>query len=426
MKKKIVIIGGGFAGVNLAKQLKNRDGIHVTLVDKNNYNFFPPLLYQVATGLLDVSSISTPFRTLFKGANNIRFRMGKLQKVEAEHNRVQLSTGTLEYDALVIATGTKSNYFGMDNIERNALPMKTIDDAVKMRNYLLQKTEEATYTSDSEKREKLRNVVISGAGPTGVEVAGMLAEMRNNMLEKIYPELSGSELNIILVDAAPTVLPPMREKSQKYTLKALEDLGVHVKLEKMVEDYKEDTVYFKDGETIKTETLIWTAGVTARVFEGIPEDSYDRGNRLLVNEFNTVQGTKNIYAIGDTALMKTDPNFPEGHPQLANVAMQQGQHLAKNFIAMIEKRERAPFNYYDKGSMAIIGKRKATADLTFPNKTFTGWIAWAMWLFIHLFQLINHRNRIKTMWNWTTAYFTDDQSLGMIVRPSKPDTKETK
>lgn len=424
METKIVIIGGGFAGINLAKQLRNRMGFHITIVDKNNYNFFPPLLYQVATGMLDVSSISTPFRTLFKGADNIRFRMGELQQVEPEANKVQLSTGELDYDVLVIATGTKSNYFGMENIENNALPMKTIDDAVEMRNYLLLKTEEATYTTDPEKKEKLRNVVISGAGPTGVEVAGMLAEMRNNLLEKIYPELSGSELEIYLVDAAPTVLPPMREKSQNYTYKALTEMGVRVQLEKMVEDYKDDTVYFKDGDTIKTETLIWTAGVTARIFKGIPKESFGRGNRLLVNEYNKVKGTENIYAIGDTSLQKTDENFPEGHPQLANVAMQQGKHLAKNLIALDKGQIPTPFSYYDKGSMAIIGRSKATADLTTPSKTFTGWLAWTMWLFIHLFQLINYRNRIKTMWNWTTAYFIQDQSLGMIVRPSEHiDTK---
>lgn len=425
MDKRIVIVGGGFAGINLAKQLKNKKGFYITLVDKNNYNFFPPLLYQVATGMLDVSSISTPFRTLFKDAGNIRFRMGELEKIDPQVNKVKLSTGELTYDVLVIATGTQSNYFGMKNIEKNALPMKTIDDAVVMRNYLLQKTEEATYTTDPEKKSKLRNVVISGAGPTGVEVAGMLAEMRNNMLEKIYPELSEQELDIYLVDAAPTVLPPMREKSQKYTCNTLEEMGVRVGLEKMVEDYKDDTVYFKDGGTIQTETLIWTAGVTARVFEGIPEESYGRGNRLLVNEYNKVQGIENIYAIGDTSLQKTDENFPEGHPQLANVAMQQGKRLAKNLIAMHKEQEPTPFSYYDKGSMAIIGRSKATADLTTPSTTVTGWVAWVMWLFVHLFQLINYRNRIKTMWNWTTAYFIQDQSLGMIVRPMERIDTET-
>jgi NADH:ubiquinone reductase (H+-translocating) len=252
----------------------------------------------------------------------------------------------------------------------------------------------------------------------------MLADMRNDMLEKIYPELSSTELEIFLVDAAPTVLPPMREKSQTYTFDALKKMGVQVRLEKMVKDYKDDTVYFKDGDTIETETLIWTAGVTAFKFDGISEESYGKGNRLLVNEVNKVQGTENVYAIGDTCLQKSDEKFPEGHPQLANVAMQQGQHLAKNFIAMDKGNDPTPFRYYDKGSMAIIGKSKAVADLTIPEKTFTGWVAWMMWLFVHLFQLISYRNRFKTMWNWTTAYFTQDQSLGMIVRPSKRIDKQ--
>lgn len=418
MDKHIVIIGGGFGGVNLAKKLKNTEGLRVTLVDKNNYNFFPPLLYQVATGFLDVSSISTPFRSLFKGIRNIRFRMGELLEVRPESNSVILTSGELTYDALVIATGTVSNFFGMENIKKYGLPMKTIDDAVEMRNYLLQKTEEAAVLAPNINSESYRNVVISGAGPTGVEVAGMLAEMRNDILGKIYPEFDASRLQIYLVDAAPTVLPPMREKSQKYTYKALEKIGVKVLLGKMVKDYRDEVVYFKDGDTIKTKTLIWTAGVVAQVFKGIPEKSYSKGNRLLVNDFNQVEGTDNIYAVGDVCLQKTDSEYPEGHPQLANVAMEQGIQLGKNFIAMTKGEPLKPFRYKDKGSMAIIGRNMAVADLTTPNKSFTGWFAWMLWLFIHLFQLINYRNRIKTMWNWTTAYFTQDQSLGMIVRPS--------
>lgn len=416
--KHIVIIGGGFGGINLAKKLKNREGLRVTLVDKNNYNFFPPLLYQVATGFLDVSSISMPFRSLFKGVRNLRFRMGELLEVRPESNSVLLTSGELTYDALVIATGTVSNFFGMENIKKYGLPMKTIDDAVEMRNYLLQKTEEAAALAPDINSESYRNVVISGAGPTGVEVAGMLAEMRNDILGKIYPEFEASRLQIYLVDATPTVLPPMREKSQKYTYKALEKIGVKVMLGKMVQDYKDEVVYFKDGDTIETKTLIWTAGVVAQRFKGIPEQSYSRGNRLLVNDFNQVEGTDNIYAVGDVCLQKTDSEFPEGHPQLANVAMEQGIQLGKNFIAMTKGEPLKPFRYNDKGSMAIIGRNMAVADLTTPNRSFTGWFAWMLWLFIHLFQLINYRNRIKTMWNWTIAYFTQDQSLGMIVRPS--------
>lgn len=301
--------------------------------------------------------------------------------------------------------------------------MKTIDDAVELRNYLLQLTEEATYTKDPVRKAKLRNIVISGAGPTGVEVAGMLAEMRNHTLQKIYPELTTAELDIYLVDAAPTVLPPMRPKSRQYTYDALQKMGVHVRLEKMVQDYKDGTVQFRDGDTIETETLIWTAGVTAIRFEGIPDESYARGNRLLVDAYNKVRGTENIYAIGDTCLMQAEAKYPDGHPQVANVAMQQGQRLARNFKAWEKGRTPKPFRYTDKGSMAIIGKSKAVADLNVPKMTFTGWIAWAMWLFVHLFELINYRNRIKTMWNWTIAYFIEDQSLGMIVRPSKSTRK---
>ena len=247
--------------------------------------------------------------------------------------------------------------------------------------------------------------------------------MRNHTLQKIYPELTTAELDIYLVDAAPTVLPPMRPKSRQYTYDALQKMGVHVRLEKMVQDYKDGTVLFRDGDTIETETLIWTAGVTAIRFEGIPAESYARGNRLLVDAYNKVRGTENIYAIGDTCLMQTEAKYPDGHPQVANVAMQQGQHLARNLKAKEKGRTPTPFRYTDKGSMAIIGKSKAVADLNVPKMTFTGWIAWAMWLFVHLFELINYRNRIKTMWNWTIAYFIEDQSLGMIVRPSQSTRK---
>lgn len=416
--KNIVVIGGGFAGISMARKLSEEEDIQVTLVDKNNYNFFSPLLYQVATGLLEVSNITAPFRSMFKGVENIHFRIGELQKVNPEIQEVQLSTGQLEYDALVIATGAKSNFFGMENIKKNALPMKTVGDALELRNHLMQKAEKATYTTDPDQKKKLRSIVVSGAGPTGVEIAGMLAEMRSTVLEKIYPELNREHAEIFLVDGAPSVLPPMKEKSQKYTLKTLREMGVRVGLEKMVEDYKNDTVYFKDGDTIETDTLIWTAGVTAMKFEGIPETCYGKGNRLLVDEYNKVEGIENIYAIGDTCLQKTD-DYPEGHPQLANVAMQQGKNLAQNFMALKQGKERTPFSYFNKGSMAIIGTSKAVADLSKPKTTITGWLAWVMWLFIHLFELISYRNRIKTMWNWTSAYITQDQSLGLIIRPSE-------
>ncbi|MDT0295889.1 NAD(P)/FAD-dependent oxidoreductase [Mesonia ostreae] len=414
-EKKIVIIGGGFAGINLAKHLGNKEGIHVTLVDKNNYNFFTPLLYQVSTGMLDVSSITIPFRTLFKDKKNLRYRLGKLVEVKPEENRVILSTGELEYDYLVMATGTKSNFFGMKNIEENALPMKSINQAVKLRNYLLREAERSIYTKDEVEKRKMGNIVISGAGPSGVEVAGMLAEMRNNVLNDIYPELKSEKLNIYLVDGATAVLPPMSEKSQKYSQKTLENMGIIVKLNKMVSDYKDDKVIFKDGDSIETKTLIWTAGVTGMRFDGLPEDNYEKGNRLRVNEYFKLENTDNIYVIGDASVLYSDPDFPKGHPQLASVATQQGKVLADNFEAIINNKKPKPFTYNDKGTMAIIGRSKAVADLTTPKKTITGWFAWFAWLFVHLFLLINYRNRISTMWNWTTAYLSKGQANGLLI-----------
>ena len=429
--KNIVIIGGGFAGINLARKLGGKKGVHVTLVDRNNYNFFPPLLYQVATGMLDISSISIPFRTLFRGKRNLQFRLGEFSKVVPEENKVLLSSGELNYDYLVIATGTKANFFGMENIEKNSLPMKTVDDAVKLRNFLIREAEKYTYTTDESEKRKIRNIVISGAGPSGVEVAGMIAEMRGRVLADIYPELINESLNLYLVDGMDSVLPPMREKSQKYSQESLEKMGIKVMLNKLVADFKDDKVYFKDGDIIETKTLIWTAGVTGLKFEGFPDSSYESGNRLKVNEYNKVENTDNIFAIGDACIQMSDSHFPRGHPQLGSVATQQGKHLAKNFVAISKKLNGEPgaenpkaFHYNDKGSMAIIGKSKAVADLTIPKTTLTGWIAWISWLFVHLFLLISYRNRFRTMWNWTSAYLGHGQSQGIMVGENANSTLE--
>lgn len=419
MSKEIIVVGGGFAGINLVRKLSKPEGIHVTLVDRNNYNFFPPLLYQVATGFLEVSNICYPFRKLLRGKKNTSFRMGELQEIIPGQNKVILSTGELAYDYLVIATGTESNYFGMENIRQAAHPMKTVDDAIEMRNYLLQKAEDATITTDTAEKKKLGTIVVAGGGPTGVEIAGMLAEMRKNIILKDYPELQGQKLNIYLVDGAKALLAPMSEKSQKYTLGSLTKMGVEVKLNKLVKDYVNDSVIFGDGETIQSKMLLWTAGVTSSVFKGLPEESYGRGRRLLVDEYNKVKGTQNIFAIGDTCFQTTDKNFPNGHPQLAQVAIQQGENLAKNFKSLVKGKSMTPFSYHDKGSMAIIGRSKAVADIPKPKIHFNGYLAWLTWLFVHLFSLISYRNRVKTMYNWTIAYFTRDQSLRMIIRPQK-------
>ena len=413
--KKIVIVGGGFAGINLAKHLGNKKGLQVTLVDRNNYNFFAPLLYQLATGLLDVSSISIPFRALFKGVGNLHFRIGDLEKVVEEEKKIVLSTSEVHYDYLVMATGTESNFFGMNNIEKNSLPMKSVNDAIKLRNYLIMAGEKYSFATNEDEKRKMRNIVISGAGPSGVEIAGMIAEMRNRKFNKIYPELKDEALNIYLVDGADSVLPPMRKASQKYSKKSLEDMGINVMLNKMVADYVDDKVVFTDGEFIETKTLIWTAGVTAIKFKGISDDYYEKGARLKVDAFNKVIGSDVIYAIGDCCIQKTDPDWPEGHPQLGSVAQQQGKALAKNFVRMVQNKNLEPFSYFDKGTMAIIGDKKAVADMVFPKTTLTGFFAWMAWLFVHLFLLVDYRNQWKTFWNWANTYLGKGNSQGIMV-----------
>jgi len=421
---KVVIIGGGFAGINLALDLANKEQFEVTLVDKNNYNFFPPLIYQVATAFLEPSSISYPFRKLFSGKDNLHFRLGELLKVIPAEKRIILSNGELDYDFLVFATGAETNYFGMENVKKNAIPMKTLDDAIEMRNKLLQQMEQASICTDPEKTKRLLTIVIAGGGPTGVEVSGMFAEMRNGILRKEYPELAGKGSEIYLVDGGHALLSPMSEKSQQNTYDDLRRLGVKIKLNCHVKDYVDDKVIFDNGEIIETQNLIWAAGVTAKVFEGIPTESYGRGRRMIVDEYNKVQGVENIYAIGDTCIQQTDPNFTGGHPQVAQVAIQQGKKLAKNFKRIAEGKAPEAFGYFDKGSMAIIGRNKAVVDLPAPKVHFKGFFAWLIWLFIHLLSLITYRNRIRTFYNWMIAYFTKDQSLRMIIKPSRQNKSE--
>ncbi|MEZ7500288.1 NAD(P)/FAD-dependent oxidoreductase [Flavobacterium sp. Arc3] len=418
-----VIIGGGFAGINLAKELSNQKGVQVTLVDKNNYNFFPPLIYQVATAFLEPSSISYPFRKLFAGKKNIQFRLGELVKVVPSENKIILHNGELSYDHLVFATGAETSYFGMENVKKNAIPMKTLNDAIEMRNTILKNLEKAAICKDIRKRRKLLTIVVAGGGPTGVEVSGMFAEMRKSIFQKEYPELGTTASNIYLVDGGPALLAPMSKESQKDTLEALTSLGVMVQLNTQVVDYVDDTVFLSNGETIQTKNLIWAAGVSAKIFDGIPTESYGRGKRMATDAFNKVNGTDNIYAIGDTCIQVTDTDFPNGHPQVAQVAIQQGLNLAENFKLLIRNKPMVPFKYNDKGSMAIIGKNKAVVDLPKPKLHFKGFFAWAIWLFIHLVSLITYRNRIKTFFNWMIAYFAKDQSLRMIIRPDKAKSK---
>lgn len=416
-QKKVVVIGGGFAGVHLIQQLLKDQRFHITLVDRNNYNFFPPLIYQVSAGFLEPSNISYPFRKLYHHKKNITFRMGEFLKVVPEQNKVELTTGELYYDYLVFATGTQSNFFGIENVMKKAVPMKTINDAIELRNYILQTVEKATITTDPEERKKLLTMVVVGAGPSGVEISGILAEMKNGIYRKDYPELIGQPGAIYLVDSGPKVLGPMSEKSQEYTYKALQELGIKILLNKQVKDYIDGSVVFADSDRIPTHTLIWTAGVIAAELPGLLKESIGRGRRVIVDAHNKVQGTENIYAIGDCCITTTDPAFPNGHPQLAQVAIQQGTNLARNLRHMANNKPLKPFSYYDKGTMAIIGKSKAVADI--GKLHFKGLIAALIWGFIHIWSLINYRNKLKTFFNWTFAWFTRDVAMRFIFRPGR-------
>jgi NADH dehydrogenase len=413
--KKIVIIGGGFAGINLAEQVAKNKNYQVILLDKNNYNYFPPLLYQVATSFLDPSDISYPFRKMFRN-KRISYRMAEVLKIDPASQTVHLTNEELKYDYLVFASGARINFFGMENVQKNAIPMKTIDDALRMRNALLQTMEQAAMTKDLAERRKLLTIVIAGGGPTGVEIAGMLAEMKKNIFLKDYPELKGTLGGIYIVDGGKNLLGPMSDKTHQEAYSVLSDLGVKIKLNTYVKDYDKNQVTLSTGETIEAKTLIWAAGITANTFEGIPESSLGIGRRMITDEFNKVTGFENIYAIGDASVQITDERYPKGHPQLAQVAIQQGRNLAKNFNAIQQSKPLTAFNYYDKGDMAIIGRNKAVVDL-FKNKLHIGGaVALFMWLFVHLISLVNYRNKLKTLYNWATAYVSKDQSLRMIFR----------
>ncbi|MCQ6959060.1 NAD(P)/FAD-dependent oxidoreductase [Mucilaginibacter aquariorum] len=413
--KKIVVIGGGFAGVNFAQTVAKSKNYQVTLVDKNNYNYFPPLLYQVSTSFLEPSSISYPFRKLFR-KDHISFRMGEPVKIDPATQTVYLKDGEISYDYLVFASGAKTNFFGNENIEKNAIPMKTIDDGLRMRNALLKTLEQATITPDTAERKKMLTIVVAGGGPTGVEVSGMLAEMKNYIFKKDYPELINQPGGIYIVDGSPNLLGAMSEKTHKEAYKVLTNLGVKVKLNTRVSDYVDDKVTLSDGEVIESKTLIWAAGITANTFDGIPVSSLGAGKRMITDQYNKVQGLDNIYAIGDAAILTTDAAYPIGHPQIAQVAIQQGKTLANNFIAMAKGNPLKAFKYFDKGDMAIIGRNHAVADLFKHKLHFGGIIALFMWLFIHLISLVNYRNKLQTLYNWAVSYISRDQSFRMIFR----------
>lgn len=417
--KRIVIVGGGFGGVSLMKHLAKSEEFRVTLVDRNNYNFFPPLLYQLATGFLEVANICYPFRKLMRKMHDSRFRLGEVIGVDLNKDHLVLEDGIIPFDILVFAVGASTNYFGMENVKAHAMPMKTVNDALALKNHLLLQMEAASQITEIVQRQKHLNIVVAGGGPTGVEVSGMLADIRKTVFPKDYPEMAAldGEAGIYLVDGMDAVLKPMSPRSQEDTLKNLTDMGVEVRLQVQVKDYDGDTVTFSNGDTIEAKTLVWAAGVTCPRFNGIPAEAYGRGNRLLVDAYNRVNGLEKVYAIGDCCLQQHETGFPNGHPQLAQPAIQQGSNLAANLRNMQNGSKLQQFKYWDKGSMAIIGRHRAVVDLPGNKTHFKGFIAWFMWLFVHLVSLINARNMITTLYNWTGAYMTKDQSLRIIIHP---------
>lgn len=412
-KPRVVIIGGGFGGMNLAKSLSNAD-VQVVLFDKQNYNGFWPLLYQVATAGLEPDAISEPFRKMFDGQEDFHYRMVRVNKIDPTSKTVTTLIGDLHYDYLVIASGSKSNFFGNEQIQKYSFPLKTVPEALNIRSQFLQCFEQASITREPAERQSLLNFVIAGAGPTGVEMAGSLAEMRKHVLPSDYPGLDFSQMNIYVVEGMGKVLPPMSDEAGQKAQKYLEELGVIIKLNTMVENYDGETVTFKGGEQIKTQTLVWGAGVTGAMIDGIPAESTERG-RILVDPINRVQGLTDVFAIGDIAFMKLD-KYPKGHPGVAQPAIQQGEHLAKNIRRMLRNEPTTPFEYFDKGSLAIVGRSKAVADLP-GNIHLSGFIAWMAWLFVHIFYLVGFRSKLVVFSNWMYRLFTYERGTRLIIRP---------
>ncbi len=414
-KPRVVIVGGGFGGLNLAKKLSNSD-FQVVMFDRQNYHGFWPLLYQVATAGLEPDAIAEPLRKIFGSDDykDFHFRLVKVKGIDPETKTVYTLIGELHYDYLVVATGTKSNYFGNDQIKKYSFPLKQIPDALNLRSQLLQSFEQASMTKNPEIRQSLLNIVIVGGGPTGVELAGALAEMRRYVLPTDYPGLDFGQMNIYLVEGMDRVLSPMSPEASVRTKKYLEEMGIIVKLNTLVESYDGAVATLKNGDHIPTQTLIWAAGVAGALINGIPEESLERG-RILVNPFNQVKGFDDVFAIGDIALMKSE-EYPKGHPGVAQPAIQQGKLLAKNLNRMVRNEPLEPFNYFDKGSLAIIGRNRAVADLP-GNKSIGGFFAWVIWLFVHIAYLVGFRNKLVVISNWLYRFFTYERGTRLIIRP---------
>ncbi|GIV34800.1 MAG: NADH dehydrogenase [Chitinophagales bacterium] len=413
---RVVVIGGGFGGIEFCKHL-DTTSYQLVLIDRHNYHTFQPLLYQVATAGLEPSSIAGPLRKLFEHKPNFYFRMGEVLKIHPARNCIQTSLGALSYDYLVIASGSQTSFFGQEANFVEVYPLKELPDALSLRNSILQNFEDALLTDDPMERRHLMSIVIVGAGPTGVEIAGALSELRKHVLPKDYPELDFNEMKIFLIEGVDRVLSSMSPLSSADAFKHLLAMGIEVKVGKRVVRHNGKEAVLNDGTTIPCKTMVWAAGVTGSLIEGLPPQSVVRGNRLLVDAWNRVEGCANIFAIGDVAAMIT-PDNPSGHPQLAPVAIQQGRQLAENLNRVLHDEPMRPFRYRHKGTMATIGRNKAVADL--PGRIhLKGFLAWLAWMGLHLIQLIGFRNRIVVLVNWIWNYVTYDRSIRLILRAKK-------
>ncbi len=413
-KKRIVIVGGGFGGLHFAKSMANA-GFQLVLLDKQNYHAFQPLFYQVATAGLEPGSIAYPFRKIFSGKKDFYFRMTEVLEIKAESNTICTTIGELYYDYLIIATGATSNFFGLDNIEQLSMPMKSVSEALDIRSLLLQNFEKALLSDDLKEREALMSVIIVGGGPTGVELAGAIAELRKDILPNDYPDLDVRAMDVHLIEANDRLLKVMSSFSSENAYNALKSMGVDIWLNTRVKDYDGKKAFCSDGRELSGAMLIWAAGVKAAIPGGISVEKIS-GGRIKVDEYCRVIGLSNVFAIGDAAEFCTEV-FPNGLPMVAQPAIQQGRYLARNFKRSLDVASWKSFEYKDLGSMATIGRNKAVTEL--PKVKLKGWIAWIAWLFVHIYQLVGFRNKLVVLINWALNYFRHSRDLRLIIRPFK-------
>lgn len=414
----VVIVGGGFAGLELVKALNNKP-YRVTLFDKNNFHTFQPMLYQVAAGGIGPDGIAYPLRKIVSKFPNIAFRMAEVREVVSEKNLLVTSIGEVEYDFLVIATGAETNFFGNQSLQQHTMQLKSISDALDLRSDILQEFEKALILKGTPAERRVLNFVVVGGGPTGVETAGALAEMKKNVLPADYKELNAENMQVHLVEASPRLLAAMSNKSSDAVHTFLHEMGVDVKLNTSVVGFDGRRLQLSNGEELETDTVIWAAGVKAKGIPGLATESIGRAGRYKVDGFNLIEGYDNIYALGDVALMTADPNYPQGHPMICTPAIQQAKHLAKNLVRMVRKQPLVEFRYFDPGTMATVGRHKAVMEI-FGFRS-QGFFAWLGWMFLHLMLLVGFRNRVVVFVNWMWNYFSYQRSIRLITRPKQKE-----